>query len=86
MVTRTVTVTKYRAMCVDTNIEQIIIKQGEIAGDYTSKPELLKRLKTLYESEEIKYVNILTAQTTTQKRGMPEQEFFEKSVNLEKEN
>lgn len=85
MVTRTMTVTEYRAMCVDTNIEQVIFKQGEIPGEYASKADLLKHLKTLYESDEIKYVNVITAQITTQKRGMSEQEFFDKSVNLEKE-
>jgi len=86
MVTRTMTVTEYKAMCVDTKNEQIIFKHGEIPGEYNTKTDLLKRLKMLYECDDIKYVNVVTAQTITQKRGMLEQEFFEKSINLEKEN
>lgn len=86
MVTRTMPVTQYQAMCVDTNLEQVIFKYGEIPGEYASKLELLKRLKKLYESDEIKYINIITASQTVQKRGMTEQEFYDQSVNLEKEN
>lgn len=86
MVTRTMTVTEYNAMCVDTNIEQLIFKHGEIPGEYRNKLDLLKRLKSLYETDDIKYVNVVTATLKTQRRGMTELEFFEKSANLEKEN
>lgn len=87
MVTRRMPVTEYNAMCVDTNAEMVVFKRGEIPGDYTnSKPELLKRLKSLYETEDIKYVNVVTVTSKSQRRGMSELEFFEKSINLEKEN
>ena len=77
-------VTEYKVMCVDTESDQIIYKQGEIPGTYLPNTDLLKRLKMLYETDNIKYVNIVTAKLTLQKRGMSEQDFFDKSVNLEK--
>lgn len=87
MVTRRMVVTEYNAMCVDTNTEKVVFKRGEIPGDYTnSKPELLKRLKSLYDTDDIKYVNVVTTASKSQRRGMSELEFFEKSVNLEREN
>ena len=74
MVTRTIEQTTADVMCVDTNTAQVTINSYTIGGTYTDE-DLLKKLKKLFEVDDIVLVKIESQHIEQLLVGMSEEDF-----------
>lgn len=59
MITRTITETTARIMCLDVKSAEVSINEFKIGGEWSAKPsKLLERLQGLYNTTTFKLVNI----------------------------
>lgn len=75
MVTRTVTQTTAEVMSLDVTTAEVQINSFTIGGVFTND-ELLKSLKNIYETEELKLVHIVSQTTEELLLGMTEDYFI----------
>lgn len=77
MVTRTVESAVCEVMCLNTHTAEVKINTYILGGGLTDEKALLKAIKKLYETDEVKCVAItkITQQETLY--GMPESKFIE---------
>ena len=75
MVTRTITSTKVTLMCVNTTFSEITNETIILPRTYKDKNQMLKIAKDMFETEEVKVVDIVDSQVETQLYGMTEDEF-----------
>lgn len=75
MVTRTVTQTTAKVMCLNVTIAEVTINEYTIAGTYT-EPDLLNKCKKLFETDEFKLVHIESSKVEKILLGMPEEDFI----------
>lgn len=75
MITRTVTQTTAKVMCLNVTTAEVTIIEFTIGGTYT-EPELLKKSKSLFETDEFKLVNIESSKTEEILLGMTEEDFI----------
>lgn len=77
MVTRTITSTTYKIMCVDTTTCEVTIEQFITTDEFTEDEKALKYFRKQYETETKKLVKIDSVETTEQLYGMTEIEFMQ---------
>lgn len=75
MITRTVEQTKVRVMALDVNTVEVHFIETIIGGVYTTE-SLMKKLKKMYETEELKLVHIEQQETEEVLLGMTEEDFI----------
>lgn len=75
MVTRTIEQTTVEVMTLNVTTAEVSIKEYTIGGTYTDT-ELLKKLKKLFETDEIKLVHIENQKTEELLLGMTEEDFI----------
>lgn len=75
MITRTVEQTKVRVMALDVNTVEVHFIETTIGGVYTTEA-LMKKLKNMYETEELKLVHIEQQETEEVLLGMTEEDFI----------
>lgn len=75
MVTRTVTQSIAKVMCLNVTSAEVIINTYTIGGEYTDT-ELLKKCKKLFETEEFKLVHIESVSVEEILLGMTEEDFI----------
>lgn len=75
MVTRTVEQTTARVMCLRVDTAEVSIEEYTIGGS-PDNDELLKKLKTIYETDNFKVVAIQDTYTETKLLGMSEEDFI----------
>ena len=76
MVTRTVMVTKVQVICLNVETVETTINTFELSGNFTSKEQVLKALKKLYETETFKVVAVQELFENEVLYGMLESEFI----------
>ena len=77
MVTRTITNTTYKIMCVDTTNCEVTIEQFNTTDEFTDNEKALKYFRKLHETDTKKLVKIESVETTEQLYGMTELEFLQ---------
>lgn len=75
MVTRTVTQTTAKVMCLNVTTADVIINEYTIGGTYTES-DLLKKCKKLFETDEFKVVHIESTKVEEILLGMTEEDFI----------
>lgn len=75
MVTRTVTQTMVKVMCLNVTTAEVTINDYTIGGTYT-EVDLLKKCKKLFETDEFKLVHIETSKVEEILLGMTEEDFI----------
>ena len=82
MVTRTITTTKVTVMCCDIEAGDTITEQITVPRSYKNNEALMKVVKPLLETEQIKPVAILQSEVVETLYGMTEQQFIENASVL----
>ena len=77
MVTRTITNTTYKIMCVDTTNCEVTIEQFNATDDFNYDEKALKYFRKLHETDTKKLVKIESVETIEQLYGMTELEFLQ---------
>ena len=83
MVTRTVTIKKGLALCMDITTCETIVKEVKLTGDFPTDDAILKKAKKMYETDTFKVVAIRDIIDEEILYGMPELEFspfFQRAV------
>ena len=75
MVTRTVTQTTAKIMCLNVKTAEVTINEYTIGGTYTES-DLLKKCKKLFETVEFKLVHIESSKVEEILLGMTEEDFI----------
>lgn len=75
MITRTVTQTTAKVMCLNVTTAEVTINEYTIGGTYTDS-DLLKKCKKLFETDEFKVVNIESSKVEEILLGMSEEDFI----------
>lgn len=75
MVTRTVTQTTVKVMCLNVTTAEVTINEYTIGGTYTDS-DLLKKCKKLFETDEFKVVHIESSKVEEILMGMTEEDFI----------
>lgn len=81
MITRTTTQTTTEVMCLNVETADVTINTYTIGGTPTDA-ELLKKLRTIYETETFKLVAIQKIETETLLLGMTEEDFIKYATVL----
>lgn len=85
MVTRTITTTKANVLCMDIKSAEPFNKVVTLPRTYKDDKVLMKRVKEVVETDNIKAVHIVDKEEVETLYGMTEQEFIEKAVVLDPE-
>ena len=75
MITRTVEQTRVRVMAINVNTVEVEFIECTIGGVYTTEA-LMKKLKKMYDTEELKLVHIDKQETEEVLLGMTEEDFI----------
>lgn len=75
MVTRTVTQTIAKVMCLEVTTAEVSINEYTIGGTYT-ETDLLKKCKSLFETDDFKLVHIESSKVEEILLGMTEDDFI----------
>lgn len=82
MVTRTIVTTVATAMCVDTTTAEVCNKTVEVARTHKTEESLLKAVKAVIETEELKVVSIVDKYEKETLYGMTEDDFIANAKEL----
>ena len=85
MVTRTIKTTKANVLCMDIQSAEPFNKVIVLPRTYKDDKSLMKRVKEVVETDNIKVVHIVDKEEVETLYGMTEQEFIEKAVVLDPE-
>lgn len=75
MVTRTVTQTTAKVMCLDVTTAEVSINEYTIGGTY-KETDMLKKCKKLFETDDFKLVHVESSEVKDILLGMPEEDFI----------
>lgn len=81
MITRTVTQTTAKVMCLNVTTAEVTINEYTIGGTYTES-DLLKKYKSLFETDELKLVHIESSKVEEILLGMREEDFIRYAIVL----
>ena len=81
-VTRTIQTTKAIVLCLDINGEKPFNKEVILPRTYKDEKHLLKEVKRLIETDELKAVHIISSEVNETLYGMSEQKFIENAEIL----
>ena len=76
MVTRTITTTKCKVLCLDLVQEKPFTQEVILPRTYKDEKAMLKRIEPLINSETVKVVHVQSAEIEETLYGMTEQEFI----------
>ena len=76
MVTRTVEVTVVEVMCLDVTTAEVTVVSYDISGKFSTKEDVLKSLKKVYETDTYKVVAVQSTETKEILYGMSEIDFI----------
>lgn len=82
MITRTVTTTKAKVLCLNIVDEKPYVQEVILPRTYKDERSMLKRIKPLLENEHVKVVHVQSAEVEETLYGMTEQEFIETATKL----
>ncbi len=75
-VTRTITTTHAKVLCLDLSTKKPITKEVIIPRTYKDEAAALKVIKPMLESDELKVVHVVDTQTVDTLYGMTESDFI----------
>lgn len=81
-VTRTIQTTKAVVLCLDINGEKPFNKEVVLPRTYKDEKHLLKEIKNLIETDELKAVHVVSTEVQETLYGMSEQKFIENAEIL----
>lgn len=81
-VTRTIQTTKAVVLCLDINGEKPFNKEVVLPRTYKDEKHLLKEIKKLIETDELKAVHVVSTEVQEILYGMSEQKFIENAEIL----
>ncbi len=81
-VTRTIQTTKAVVLCLDINGEKPFNKEVTLPRTYKDEKHLLKEIKKLIETDELKAVHVVSTEVQEILYGMSEQKFIENAEIL----
>lgn len=76
MVTRTITATECEVLCCDVEAGDTITETVTVPREYPNDEKLMKAVRPLLETEQIKPVHIISKKVTETLYGMTEAEFI----------
>lgn len=76
MVTRTITATDVTCLCMDISTAEPINKTFSIVGKFAEDEKLLKVVRKMYETDDVKIVAIVDKNVTNELYGMDENEYL----------
>jgi len=82
MITRTITATVCEVLCCDVEAGDTITEKVSVPRTYKNDEALMKALRPLVETEQIKPVHIISKTVTETLYGMTEAEFMEHATVL----
>ena len=82
MVTRTVTQTTAKVMCLNVTTAEVSINEYTIGGTY-KETDLLKKCKSLFETDDLKLVHIELSKVEEILLGMTEEDFIRYATVLQ---
>ena len=85
MVTRTIQTTKVNVMCLDITKAEPFTKEVTLPRTYADTNKLLKAVKELVETDEVKAVHVVSTETVETLYGMTEQDFIANAFILDSE-
>lgn len=78
-VTRTITTTKAKVLCLNLENEQPFVKEVVLPRTYKDERSMMKKIAPLVESDAVKAVYVQSVTTEETLYGMTEQEFIEQA-------
>ena len=78
-VTRTITTTKAKVLCLDLENEQPFVKEVVLPRTYKDERSMMKKIIPIVESDTVKAVHVQSVVTEETLYGMTEQEFIEQA-------
>lgn len=83
MVTRTIQTTKVNVMCLSITESVPFTKEVTLPRTYADPNKLLKAVKELVETDEVKAVHVVSTETVETLYGMTEQDFIANAIILD---
>ena len=82
MVTRTVTTTKAKVLCLDIEQEKPFVQEVVLPRTYKDERSMLKRIRPLVENDNVKVVHVQEVSVEETLYGMTEQQFIDSATKL----
>lgn len=86
MITRTVTTTKAKVLCINLVDEKPFTQEVVLPRTYKDERSMLKRIKPLVENDTVKVVHVQSVKTLETLYGMTEQQFIDSATVLPPRN
>lgn len=83
MVTRTVTVTEVKALCMDIKNAKAVVKEYTLTGRYPDEAAVLSHLQGAYNTADFVVVALQEVKTSEKLFGMTEADFFRLATPLD---
>lgn len=83
-VTRTLTVTEVKALCLDLTTGETLTKEFTLPRTYKNEPTIMKTLRKKHETDTLKIAHIVSYEVSTDLYGQTEEEFVEHGHKLDK--
>ena len=83
MVTRTINVSKVKALCINTETCEVSGLELELTGETYTKEKALKDLKKVYDTANLKVVDVKEITVTEEIYGLSEIEFLKVAKKLD---
>lgn len=82
MITRTVTTTKAKVLCLDIEQEKPFVQEVVLPRTYKDERSMLKRIRPLVENDNVKVVHVQEVSVEETLYGMTEQQFIDSATKL----
>lgn len=82
MMTRTMTVTQYTALCIDIKSEETFDNAGELPRTYKTPEKLLKAVKANVETDDVKVCYVKSSNVAKKLYAMTEETFLANAVEI----
>lgn len=86
MITRTVTTTKAKVLCLDIEQEKPFVQEVVLPRTYKDERSMLKRIRPLVENDNVKVVHVQDVSVEETLYGMTEQQFIDSATKLPPRN
>ena len=82
IMSRTMTVTQYTALCIDVETEETFDNVGELPRTYKTPEKLMKAVKNAVETDRVKVCYVKSSAVAKKLYAMPEQTFLDNAKEI----
>ncbi len=82
IMSRTMTVTQYTALCIDVETEETFDNVGELPRTYKTPEKLMKAVKNAVETDRVKVCYVKSSTVAKKLYAMPEQTFLDNAKEI----